>query len=175
MCIEPSRSYATREQLERVERFERLERFERFERLERLTISPVIPVQTVMPEALAEILRRAPLSPEKVDFAWRTAVGGVVANATTAALDGGILRVRAKDPAWQREIERSAAVIRDRLGALLGGGVVRYIDVTVAPALASRPQTDAAAVPGATGPEAAAPAEKNSRSADESNSARRHQ
>jgi hypothetical protein len=92
----------------------------------------MIPVRQFMPEALAEILRKAPLTPEKVAFAWRSAVGAAVDKATTIALHGGVLHVRAKDAAWQRELERSAAVVRARLDALLGAGVVRYIDVTVA-------------------------------------------
>ena len=85
-----------------------------------------------MPEALAELLRKAPVTPEKVAFAWRSAVGAAVDKATTIALHGGVLHVRAKDATWQRELERSAAVVRARLDALLGAGVVRYIDVTVA-------------------------------------------
>jgi hypothetical protein len=92
----------------------------------------MIPVQQFMPEAVAEILRRAPLTPEKVAFAWRSAVGAAVDKASTIELRGGVLHVRARDAAWQREMERSAAVIRARLDALLGSGVVRYIDVTVA-------------------------------------------
>ena len=92
----------------------------------------MIPVQQFMPEAVAEILRKAPLTPEKVAFAWRSAVGAAVDKASTIELRGGVLHVRAKDVAWQREMERSAAVIRARLDALLGSGVVRYIDVTVA-------------------------------------------
>ena len=92
----------------------------------------MIPVRQFMPEALAEILRKAPLTPEKVAFAWRSAVGAAVDKATTIALHGGVLHVRAKDAVWQRELERSAAVVRARLDALLGAGVVRYIDVTVA-------------------------------------------
>ncbi len=92
----------------------------------------MIPVQQFMPDAVAEILRRAPLTPEKVAFAWRSAVGAAVDKASTIELRNGVLHVRARDVAWQREMERSAAVIRARLEALLGAGVVRYIDVTVA-------------------------------------------
>jgi len=92
----------------------------------------MIPVRQFMPEALAEILRKAPLTPDKVAFAWRSAVGAAVDKATTITLHGGVLHVRAKDAVWQRELERSAAVVRARLDALLGAGVVRYIDVTVA-------------------------------------------
>ncbi len=91
----------------------------------------MIPVQEFMPQAVAELLRKAPLTPEKVAFAWRSAVGRAVDKASTIALHGGVLHVRAKDAAWQRELERAAVVIRSRLDALLGAGVVRYIDVTV--------------------------------------------
>jgi hypothetical protein len=37
--------------------------------------------------------------------------------------------VRARDAAWQREIERSASLIRSRLDGLLGDRVVRRIEV----------------------------------------------
>jgi hypothetical protein len=83
-----------------------------------------------MPEALAAILRRAPLTPEKVAFSWRTAVGPAVDKVTSVHLrDDGVLHVHARDTTWQREIERSAALIRSRLDSLLGDGVVRYIEV----------------------------------------------
>ena len=83
-----------------------------------------------MPDVLAEILSRAPLSEEKVAFAWRAAVGPAVHRVTTIELRDRILRVRTRDASWQREIERSAGVIRARLDALLGAGVVRGLDVT---------------------------------------------
>jgi hypothetical protein len=84
-----------------------------------------------MPGALAAVLRKAPLTPEKVAFAWRTAVGPAVDRVTTIELRGSVLHVRAKDAAWQREVERSAALIRTRLDAFLGTAVVRGIDVTI--------------------------------------------
>ena len=93
---------------------------------------PMIPVHKVMPDALAIVLRNAPLTPEKVAFAWRTAVGPGVDRVTTVELKGRVLQARAKDPAWQREVERSAGLIRSRLGRLLGDEVVRGLDVTVA-------------------------------------------
>lgn len=89
------------------------------------------PAQQVMPSALAVILRKAPLTPEKVAFAWRTAVGPAVDRATTVALKGRVLHVRANDAAWQREVERSAALIRTRLATLLGDDIVRGLDVIV--------------------------------------------
>ena len=82
-----------------------------------------------MPTALAAILRKAPLTPEKVAFAWRTAVGSAVDKATTIDLRDGVLYVRARDASWQREVERSAGLIRARLTSVLGN-VVKTIDVT---------------------------------------------
>jgi hypothetical protein len=92
----------------------------------------VIPVQDVMPDVLAEVLRKAPLTPEKVAFAWRSAVGPGVDRVTSVELRGHVLHVRARDAAWQREVERSAALICRRLDAVLGDRVVRGLDVTVA-------------------------------------------
>ena len=91
----------------------------------------MIPVHRVMPDALAAVLQKAPLTPEKIAFAWRTAVGSSVDRVTTVELQGYVLHVRARDAAWQREVERSAGLIRARLCALLGDDVVRGLDVTV--------------------------------------------
>ena len=91
----------------------------------------MIPVHRFIPDALAAVLRNAPLSPEKIAFAWRTAVGRSVARATAVELDGHTLRVRARDAQWRREIEHSADLIRARLDALLGSGIVRNLDVTI--------------------------------------------
>lgn len=90
----------------------------------------MIPVRQVVPDAVAEIVRKAPLSPEKVAFVWRSVVGPAIAQAASVEWSEGVLHVKAKDGAWQREIERSASIIRPRLDRLLGNGVVRYIDVT---------------------------------------------
>ncbi len=91
----------------------------------------VIPVNRVMPDALADVLRRAPLTPEKVAFAWRTTVGPAVDRVTAVELRGAVLHVQTKDAAWQREIEHSAGLIRVRLAALLGQNVVRGLNVSV--------------------------------------------
>jgi hypothetical protein len=92
----------------------------------------VIPVNHVMPGALAAILQRAPLTPEKVAFSWRTAVGAAVDKVTSVELRDGVLYVRAKDATWQREVERSAALIRARLDGMLGDRIVRRIVVAKA-------------------------------------------
>ena len=78
------------------------------------------------------VLREAPLTPDKIAFAWRTSVGPAVGRVTTIELKGRVLHVQAKDAAWRREVERSAGVIRTRLQTLLGEDVVRGLDVTVA-------------------------------------------
>lgn len=95
-------------------------------------LATVIPVHQIMPEALANVLRATPLTPDKIDFAWRTVVGPAVARATTVALHGHTLHVEAQEATWQREVERSAGVICARLKPLLGDNVVRCLEVTVA-------------------------------------------
>ena len=87
-----------------------------------------------MPHALAEVLRKAPLNDDKVAFAWRAAVGPAMDRGTTVALTRGVLHVRANGPAWRREVDRSEALIRARLDALLGRGTIRAIEVTETPA-----------------------------------------
>ena len=84
-----------------------------------------------MPDALAEILRKAPLSEEKIAFAWRAAVGAAMDRGTTVSLNRGVLRVRAESVAWRREVTRSETLIRARLDSLLGRGVIRSIEFAV--------------------------------------------
>jgi hypothetical protein len=90
----------------------------------------VTPAHLLLPGALAAMLRNAPLTPEKVAFAWRAAVGPAVDKATNIDLRQDVLYVRAKDAVWEREVERSAPLIRSRLKDLLGEDVVRFIRVT---------------------------------------------
>jgi predicted nucleic acid-binding Zn ribbon protein len=90
----------------------------------------VVPVHDVIPAALASVVRGAALTPEKVAFAWRRAVGPALDQASRVELRGKVLLVRARDAAWQREIRRSSALITSRLQALLGEQTVREISVT---------------------------------------------
>lgn len=92
----------------------------------------MVPVNRLIPGALASVLRNAPLTPEKVAFAWRMAVGPAVDRATSVELADAVLRVRARNAEWRREVERSADLIRARLHALLGDNVVRVITVEIA-------------------------------------------
>lgn len=81
---------------------------------------------------LTELLRKAPLTPEKVAFAWRQAVGPTVDRVTMVELRDDVLVVRARDATWKREVERAIPVVRQRLDTVLGSKIVRRIEVTVA-------------------------------------------
>ena len=72
-----------------------------------------------------------PLTPGKVAFAWRAAVGPGIDKATTVSLDAsGVLRVRAASKQWRSEVERATGLIETRLSRLLGAGTIRHIDVS---------------------------------------------
>ena len=51
------------------------------------------PLMHALPGALAELLRDAPLSPGKVGFAWRAAVGPNLERVTSVRLEARILIV----------------------------------------------------------------------------------
>jgi hypothetical protein len=86
-------------------------------------------LQQTLPGALAELLRDTPLSPGKVGFAWRAAVGPAVGKATTVRLEGGQLLVDAASLTWAREVERSTPAILVRLRTLLGADAPTSIKV----------------------------------------------
>jgi len=92
----------------------------------------MIQVHRFIPDALAQILRKAPLNDEKVSFAWRSSVGPAIDRGTMVSLREGVLQVTTREAAWGREVQRSEALIRARLDSLLGRGVVRTIAVVVA-------------------------------------------
>ena len=88
------------------------------------------PVRDAVSPALASVLRRQPLSPGKVAFAWRVAVGLPMARATHPRLtETGALVVEAAGEHWARETVRSVPQILPRLEALLGPEVVRRVEV----------------------------------------------
>jgi hypothetical protein len=87
------------------------------------------PVSQLVPGAIATLLRQGPLSPAKIDFAWKTAVGPAMARVTAVKLDGSVLWVEAETNAWAREVTRSSGVIASRLDRLLGKDVIRRIVV----------------------------------------------
>ena len=89
----------------------------------------VRPIVHAVPGALAELLRGAPLSPGKVEFAWKAAVGPALQRTTSVRLEGTQLLVDAATAQWAREIGRSSHVILSRLQLLLGQETVTEITV----------------------------------------------
>lgn len=90
----------------------------------------MIQASKVMPAVLADVIRKAPLTDEKVAFAWRLAVGPAVDKATTVRLaSNGTLYVKADAPAWNDAIGKSLGIIRSRLAHFLGETAVQRIDL----------------------------------------------
>ncbi|MQA30310.1 MAG: DUF721 domain-containing protein [Luteitalea sp.] len=87
----------------------------------------VLPIARVIPGAVAELLRASPLSPGKVDFAWRTAVGPAVQRVSAVRLENQVLLVDASSRQWSAELSRSSPVILQRMQWLLGADVIREI------------------------------------------------
>jgi len=82
-----------------------------------------------MPRVIAEIVRTAPLSPAKVAFAWRLAVGPAVERNTAIHLDQGALIVEAVTPQWADEVRRSARIILRRMRLMLDAETIKRLDV----------------------------------------------
>lgn len=87
----------------------------------------MIKANQVLPDVVADVIRKAPLCDEKVAFAWRLTVGPAVDKATKVRLDAdGTLHVAA-DPAWLDGVRQSVGLIRSRLGHYLGDDAVKRI------------------------------------------------
>jgi len=85
------------------------------------------PIGQVLPRALAQIVRQAPLSAGKVDFAWRSAVGAAMARVSAVRLEDGVLLVEAQTTQWAAAIMRATPMILGRLQLMLGTDIVREI------------------------------------------------
>ena len=85
------------------------------------------PLGQVLPRVLSEVVRNAPLSAGKVDFAWKSAVGPAIGRASAVLLEDGILLVDTQSAQWASAIQGSTRIILSRLQALLGDDVVREI------------------------------------------------
>ena len=86
----------------------------------------MIQANKVLPAVVADVVRKAPLTPEKVAFAWRLAVGPAIAKATTVRLDpDGTLYLKAESQAWVDSVMASAGMIRSRLAHFLGDDAVK--------------------------------------------------
>jgi hypothetical protein len=89
----------------------------------------VIPIANAVPGAVAALLRSSPLSPGKVEFAWKAAVGPAIQRVTAVKFESGVLFVDATSAPWAREVSRSSGMILSRMQALLGAGVIKEIVV----------------------------------------------
>lgn len=87
------------------------------------------PLKQAIPRVLVDVVRRAPLSPGKVEFAWGMAVGPAVQRNTEIRLDGGLLLIDAASRQWADEVRRSSRVIVARLQAYLGDTAITRIEV----------------------------------------------
>ena len=93
-------------------------------------LSHMIPAHTCISPVISQLLRKQPMSPAKLSFAWRTAVGETIHRASTVTLTKeGILEVWAVDQHWRREIQRATPVIIPRLQRLLHGTLIKGLVV----------------------------------------------
>jgi hypothetical protein len=89
----------------------------------------MLPLTAAIPRALAELLRGSPLSPGKVDFAWKAAVGPAMQRVTAVRLEQGVLLVDVQTKPWANEVGRSSRIILRRMQTLLGEDVINEISV----------------------------------------------
>lgn len=90
----------------------------------------MIKAPQVWPAALAPAIRQAPLTAEKVEFAWRAAGGPAIARATRVSLgDDKVLRVSSDDPQWLAAVSGMRATLLRQLEPWLGADTVRAIEV----------------------------------------------
>jgi predicted nucleic acid-binding Zn ribbon protein len=88
----------------------------------------VIKANQVMPAVVAEVVRKAPLTHDKVAFAWRLTVGPALGKATSVRLAAdGTLYVTADAAAWTDSIRASIGMIRSRLAHYLGDNTIKRI------------------------------------------------
>ncbi len=87
------------------------------------------PLSSALPGALADLLRGQPLSPGKVAFAWRAAVGAALERETSVRLEGATLIVDAATRQWAQEVRRSSGIIVSRLQLLLGANTITSLTV----------------------------------------------
>lgn len=88
------------------------------------------PVTSVLPAVVRRLLQQGEMSQEKLDFAWRAAVGPAIGRATEVRLGtDGTVEVRASDATWRRELRHSQAMMLGRLQELLGREVVKDLRI----------------------------------------------
>ena len=89
------------------------------------------PLAQAIPRAIETLLRTTPMSPGKLQFAWKIVVGPAMDRGTFVRLDDRKLLVEAKTAAWAKEVSRSSRIILNRLQTLLGPEVISELIVRV--------------------------------------------
>jgi hypothetical protein len=103
------------------------------------TAAAMDPLHSLLPSVLADLLKKGPISPAKLELAWQTAVGSTLARVTQVRLEApSVLIVAVPDERWQRELKRSTKMILARLRALLGDSVVTRLEVAMRPATSEK-------------------------------------
>jgi hypothetical protein len=87
------------------------------------------PFKQAIPRVVAELVRDAPLSVAKIEFAWGLAVGPSVQRTTAIRLEGTQLVVESSSQQWSDEVRRSSRVIVARLRAMLGDSTVKSLEI----------------------------------------------
>ena len=87
------------------------------------------PLAQAVPTAIAALLRSTPMSPGKLEFAWKTVVGPAMDRGTFVRLEGRTLLVEARTAAWAKEVTRSSYIILRRLQSLLGPDIIAELNV----------------------------------------------
>ena len=81
-----------------------------------------------MPAVVADVIRKAPLTDDKVAFAWRLAVGPTIDKSTAVRLAAdGTLYVTAESNAWIDAVRASIGLIRSRLAHYLGEDAIKRV------------------------------------------------
>ena len=88
------------------------------------------PIQSLLPSAVARLVRPAPLCVEKVLFAWRVCAGPAVCRVTRVRLTSDrVLEVELDDGRFGDELTRSAPALLRRVQDLLGADAVDRIAI----------------------------------------------
>jgi len=88
------------------------------------------PIQSLLPSAVARLVRPAPLCVEKVLFAWRVCAGPAVSRVTRVRLTSDrVLEVELDDGRFGDELIRSAPALLRHVRDLLGADAVDRIAI----------------------------------------------
>src|SRR5262245_52757594 len=93
----------------------------------------MLPLGTAIPGAITELLGKTPMSPGKVEFAWKAAVGPAFAKVSSVHLEGTELVIDPATTHWAQEIRRASPLILRRLQSIVGAGAVTKLAIRPAP------------------------------------------